>query len=328
MDQITVNDVWVADLLPGQVRDVAADLRADAKAVTEAMGNAKTAYAGVNWETYTGQGDAEVWSAMYRVAALADDYAQVSLEGAAAALDAFAEGVVQLAHEGVTLRGQIRQWQAWSNPLELVGMLGIIEERNHQQEMSGYAEQNRLLARRFDAAVDDLAHAFRAITVTAGGTERLSERSRQAIDLSVGAIDQDVDTIDSLVHPPRYDVPTIDSSVFVPGLSDADPSTTMVVEVDPPRSDEQEPGGAPDSAKDAGSPASGGGTTYTVAPGDSLWAIAESQLGDGNRWTEIAAANGSIADPNLLMIGMALTLPATGGAGGVVPVAVSATGPI
>jgi outer membrane lipoprotein SlyB len=47
---------------------------------------------------------------------------------------------------------------------------------------------------------------------------------------------------------------------------------------------------------------------YYVQPGDSLWFIAESQLGDGNRWTEIVRANGLLPPYNLL-IGQELSLP-------------------
>ena len=46
----------------------------------------------------------------------------------------------------------------------------------------------------------------------------------------------------------------------------------------------------------------------TVAPGDSLWKIAERELGDGSRWKEIAKANG-IKDPRRLQPGQNLTIP-------------------
>lgn len=48
---------------------------------------------------------------------------------------------------------------------------------------------------------------------------------------------------------------------------------------------------------------------YTVSTGDTLWAIAEQTLGDGSRWTEIAAANG-IDDPRTLQAGASLVIPA------------------
>lgn len=48
--------------------------------------------------------------------------------------------------------------------------------------------------------------------------------------------------------------------------------------------------------------------TYTVKSGDSLWSIAVSQLGDGNRWSEIQALNG-IKNPNVINIGQVLKIP-------------------
>lgn len=51
--------------------------------------------------------------------------------------------------------------------------------------------------------------------------------------------------------------------------------------------------------------------TYVVQRGDSLWRIAEQQLGDGFRWREIYELNKSIiANPDLICTGWKLTLPA------------------
>ncbi len=49
-------------------------------------------------------------------------------------------------------------------------------------------------------------------------------------------------------------------------------------------------------------------SSYRVASGDSLWRIAERELGDGERWKEIASANPGI-DPKRLVAGTTLTLP-------------------
>lgn len=58
------------------------------------------------------------------------------------------------------------------------------------------------------------------------------------------------------------------------------------------------------------SPASTVETTYTVQTGDSLWNIAKKYLGDGSRWTEIAALNAElIDDPDLIYAGQVLVLP-------------------
>lgn len=50
--------------------------------------------------------------------------------------------------------------------------------------------------------------------------------------------------------------------------------------------------------------------TYTVRPGDTLFAIAQRALGDGNRWRELAAANAAVKDPRRLRVGLVLRLPA------------------
>lgn len=47
---------------------------------------------------------------------------------------------------------------------------------------------------------------------------------------------------------------------------------------------------------------------YTVRPGDSLWTIAATQLGDGGRWREIQALNGNL-NGSSLQVGMQLALP-------------------
>ncbi len=50
--------------------------------------------------------------------------------------------------------------------------------------------------------------------------------------------------------------------------------------------------------------------TYTVKPGDTLWAIAKKALGDGSRWKEIYDKNKSVIgkDPNKLKPGQVLRI--------------------
>lgn len=66
------------------------------------------------------------------------------------------------------------------------------------------------------------------------------------------------------------------------------------------------PSGAKPGAKSAGQPAAG--ATYEVREADSLWKIAARQLGDGERWREIAQLNPTI-DPDRLSVGQKLVLP-------------------
>lgn len=48
-------------------------------------------------------------------------------------------------------------------------------------------------------------------------------------------------------------------------------------------------------------------TSYTVASGDTLWAIAVKFYGDGSKFTQIASDN-NISNPNLIQVGQILTI--------------------
>jgi nucleoid-associated protein YgaU len=50
--------------------------------------------------------------------------------------------------------------------------------------------------------------------------------------------------------------------------------------------------------------------TVTVLPGDSLWKLAQQNLGRGSRWHELLAANPSIVDPKRLAAGTEVIVPA------------------
>lgn len=52
-------------------------------------------------------------------------------------------------------------------------------------------------------------------------------------------------------------------------------------------------------------------TTYTVKPGDSWWGIAQSQLGDGRKYKELAAFNGATPE-TVLYAGQVLKIPKGG----------------
>ena len=72
---------------------------------------------------------------------------------------------------------------------------------------------------------------------------------------------------------------------------------------------EEEDGGEEDEAEEE---ADGeGGSYYTVRPGDSLSAIAQRELGDASRWSEIYELNQDTigGNPNLIQPGQELELP-------------------
>jgi len=50
------------------------------------------------------------------------------------------------------------------------------------------------------------------------------------------------------------------------------------------------------------------GSKYTIKKGDSLWSIAKSHYGDGNKWKQIASANPKL-NPNKVVAGTTITLP-------------------
>lgn len=54
-------------------------------------------------------------------------------------------------------------------------------------------------------------------------------------------------------------------------------------------------------------------TTYTVKPGDSFWGIAQSQLGDGSRYKELAEYNG-MSPADTIYAGQVLKIPKDGAA--------------
>jgi len=50
--------------------------------------------------------------------------------------------------------------------------------------------------------------------------------------------------------------------------------------------------------------------TVTVQPGDSLWKLAQQNLGRGSRWQEFLATNPGIVDPTRITAGTEIVVPA------------------
>ncbi len=95
-------------------------------------------------------------------------------------------------------------------------------------------------------------------------------------------------------------------SYLVSAVSDEVIYVPAVCNVTVPQSKE----GALGAAAGLISPAPGAGRTYTVAPGDCLWKIAQKYFGTGYQWNAIYQANASIIkNPNLIYAGQVLVIP-------------------
>ena len=94
--------------------------------------------------------------------------------------------------------------------------------------------------------------------------------------------------------------------VVYAGDADKWASNTATDQPAPARQAAPEP--EPVAAEAPAAPAAPAPRTHTVVSGDTLWAIAEQYLGDGNRYTEIAQLNG-IANPELINVGQVITIP-------------------
>ena len=90
----------------------------------------------------------------------------------------------------------------------------------------------------------------------------------------------------------------------VTGYASTEGRITIKTEADKPEPEPQpEPTPEP-------TPAPTETTTYTVVRGDSLWKIAQKQLGSGKKWTELYEANkDTIKNPSLIYIGQTLIIP-------------------
>lgn len=102
-------------------------------------------------------------------------------------------------------------------------------------------------------------------------------------------------------------------------LLDANPQITnpdrlqvgAVVKIPPaPHGDHSASAAAKAESEDSALP-TGKKRTYTVRSGDSFYAIAQSQLGDASRWSELFELNKTLVkgDPKRLQIGQVITLP-------------------
>ena len=101
----------------------------------------------------------------------------------------------------------------------------------------------------------------------------------------------------SNLHPAVAETPTVQAPIAATAWSapPLDPSLQPIAATVP----------------QAQSPDTSDKTVYVVAPGDSLWSIAEKMYGDGQLWTRIAEANEDVVQgtSDLIRVGWKLTIP-------------------
>jgi nucleoid-associated protein YgaU len=101
-------------------------------------------------------------------------------------------------------------------------------------------------------------------------------------------------------QPPVKHSPFARPSVFTAEPALASPSRPPLVRLAPAR-----------PAAPAASVNTARVNVVTVKPGDSLWKLAEQNLGKGLRWHELLSANPGILDPNHIVAGSQIVLPTT-----------------
>ena len=70
----------------------------------------------------------------------------------------------------------------------------------------------------------------------------------------------------------------------------------------------EEPNTEEESASSNDNAAASGSKIHTVVPGESLWSIAALHYGDGNQYTKIVQMNSNIQNPDVISVGLTLSL--------------------
>ena len=107
---------------------------------------------------------------------------------------------------------------------------------------------------------------------------------------SAGMVDASTPTANASPTSPKPVVPTGNTTTTRPVTVNFDPRTVVA---DPPM------------------PSTAGSRSYVIKSGDTLEQIARAQLGDGQKWRQIASANPGI-NPNNLKVGQSITIPEGG----------------
>jgi LysM repeat protein len=110
-------------------------------------------------------------------------------------------------------------------------------------------------------------------------------------------------------RPSHIPAPALRPHFSAPGIANSSPARPNVTP-EPHRSSVQpvQPSSQPHVTKPT---APTPGRTVVVQPGDSLWKLAEQNLGNGLHWRDLLAANPSIVDPNHINAGTNLVLPSS-----------------
>jgi nucleoid-associated protein YgaU len=132
------------------------------------------------------------------------------------------------------------------------------------------------------------------------------------IDAIFAANRKTLASIDSLQIGQKLTIPSISGSTVASStpaevLTDKNFTKVESVAQQRPTANTSKPASSPKAEK----PAAKAGSVYVVKEGDSLWKIAASQLGDGNRYKDIVKLNGDIlSSEDDIAVGMQLKMPA------------------
>lgn len=139
-----------------------------------------------------------------------------------------------------------------------------------------------------------------------------SPQDTGADDAAIAAIERRAADAEARVADLEGDLARAEASIEAPtdGTSDGTPPTTTTTTTTAPTTTAPSDPTGPDG----GSADSGFEIIYPVQPNDSLWGVAERFYGDGNRWPDIARANG--IDSGNIDPGDELVIPGSGGGPG------------
>jgi nucleoid-associated protein YgaU len=125
---------------------------------------------------------------------------------------------------------------------------------------------------------------------------------------------------DEITKDQELTIPDVTPRVLAADNGNTKPDETTTPSETQKPSETESPQIADNPTTDSNEPQS---DTYTVKTGDSLWKIAQANLGDGNKWTELAK-NNDIKNPSVIRTGQELKLT-TSTKGQITPEAASTT---